>query len=130
MSGDFARVRAVAARSRASRVVSTTTATVQAAWRSSAVGGWLVAWTHRLSSASPAERVRWAATAIAVAAGAHLILRSVMPPVLAPALPAPLVVAVAGWSAIMAWKASAVATAWRRSRLSRLFDRATAHDAH
>jgi hypothetical protein len=120
LSDDFERVRVIAARSRIARVLSITEATVEAAWRTSAIGRRLKPLMGRLAVTAPPDRVRWCATALAVAAVAHLALRSLMSSTIAPALPAAVALTIAAGSTLVAWQAGAFHRAWPGSRLSRL----------
>jgi hypothetical protein len=123
MTGDFDAVRAVASQSLAGRALRTTIAALTAAWASSIAAQSLRRRSRRFLAASPAERLRCSATALAIAAPLHLGLRALMPSTVVPALPAALMVIASVVAAGAAWQAETVERAWRHSRLSRLFDR-------
>jgi hypothetical protein len=120
VSHDFERVRVIAAQSGIARVLSITGATVETAWRTSAIGRRLEPLVGRLAVTAPADRVRWCATALAVAAIAHLVLRSLMSLTIAPALPVAVILTVAAGSTLVAWQADAFHRAWHGSQLARL----------
>lgn len=120
MSTDFEPLHATAARSRLGRFTVTAVAAAAAAWRSS--------WSHRTIAArrsaltgTPNGRLAWCGTAIAVAAGGHLALRTVMAVTVVPVLPAMLFAGIAVLAAALALQPSAFARAWHRSRVARAF---------
>jgi hypothetical protein len=123
MTRDFEHTRAAAAQSLAGRALPRFMAAAGTAWTTSVIGQSLRRATQPLATASSAELVRWCATAIAIAAMAHLMLRAMMPATVAPSLPAVVIVALAAIAATAAWKADTVSRAWQHSRLSRLFNR-------
>lgn len=90
-----------------------------AAWRDSAavraiggvrssIGGW-----------SARDRLRYGALAVAIAAFGHLVLASLLPAYVAPALPRGLILTVAAIAAAIAIAPQLFATAWSESRLRR-----------
>ena len=60
-----------------------------------------------------AERIRWVAVTLAVAASGHLLLLALVPTRLRPAVPRLLWIVVAGASTAVALTAPALAVAWR-----------------
>jgi hypothetical protein len=61
---------------------------------------------------TPAARLRWWATMIAVAAAGHVVLRSFMSSTVAPAMPLGLYLVIAAAGALIAWQAEAFHRAW------------------
>lgn len=123
MTSDFERVRAAAARSMVGQALRSTTAAIRAAWGASMAGQSLQRLIRPFATEPPARRLQCCATAIAIAIAVHLVFRALMPATVVPALPAPLMLAVAALAAAAAWQADAVHRAWVQSALSRLFDR-------
>ena len=110
---DFERVRRAATNSwligRASRMADV----LALAWPASVVGGALNRSAEQLARLAVADRVRWVATTIAIAALAHLALRATLPRTVVPAMPAMLIAGIAAFAAVVAWQADAFARAWR-----------------
>ena len=123
MNNDFARVRAMAARSLMFAWWSRLMAGLQVAWRASIVGGRLTRLASGIESASSSDRLRWCATAIAVASAAQLVVRPLMPATVVPAIPAVCFLALAAGGAVIAWNAEAFHHAWGNSRWARLIRR-------
>jgi hypothetical protein len=98
-----------------------TAATLGRARESSAVGAAFASAAGSFAATTPAARVQWFGTAIAVAAAGHLLLRLILPATVAPALPALFIAGVAAFAALAAWQAAAVVAAWEQSRLGRIF---------
>lgn len=113
MTGDFGRVRDAATHSWLFRRAGAVTELLIAAWRSSRVGSTVDASLASLADVGTAQRIRWIATAIAIAAVAHLAIRSTLASTVVPALPALLIAGVAVFGAVVAWQADAFARAWR-----------------
>lgn len=113
MNVGFESVRRSAAASRLGRLATRGVQSVGAAWRSSLIGRTVDAEHAAWAALSPADRIRWAGRAVAVAAVAHLALRFMMSSTVAPALPTLLVAGVAVFGALAAWQAAAFARAWR-----------------
>ena len=125
MTRDFVRVRFAASQSIAGRALRRIVVIVGAAWATAVTGQSVRTISRRFAALPPAQRLRWAATVVAIAAALHLIFRAVMPAAVVPALPAALVLAFAAIAAMTAWRAESVHRAWRQSRLARLFGRST-----
>jgi hypothetical protein len=114
MTGEFDLVRRTARESWLMRRAGAFTEVLGAAWRSSITGAAAGASLKQLSNLAPVARIRWAGTTIAIAALAHLALRSMLSATVVPALPTLLIAGVAAFSAILAWQATAFERAWRR----------------
>jgi RIO-like serine/threonine protein kinase len=114
MSGEFELVRRTARESWLMRRADALTQVLNAAWRSSITGAAVNTSLKQLSNLAPVARIRWAGTTIAIAALAHLALRSMLSSTVVPALPTLLIAGVAAFSAIVAWQAAAFERAWRQ----------------
>ena len=86
---------------------------IAAAWRSSTVAAIVNGTLDEFQRLAPVDRIRWIATTIAVAALAHLGLRSLLARTVVPALPSLLAGGVAVLAAVVAWQAGAFERAWR-----------------
>jgi hypothetical protein len=120
VSGDFPRVQESAAGSRLAGLAEHARQIFLNAWRTSAVGAYCRAQWQPFRTATGPARIRWCATALAVAAAGHLGLRLLLSPTVAPGLPAPIVAGMVIAAAGVARKAEAFDRAWRHSRLARL----------
>jgi hypothetical protein len=119
MNAEFEHLGRAAAGSRGGQLATRIGATVPAAWGSSAVGRHTGALRSAFRSASTVERLRWIATSLAVAGAGHLVLRTLMPPTVAPALPAVVFAGIVAIGGAIAWFPEAFVRAWRDSRLAR-----------
>lgn len=123
MTRDFDKVRTVASHSLGGRAFTSVNAAVTAAWANSAARHAVQRLSGRLLRTSAAQRLRCCAWAIAIATALHLVLRTLMPATVVPAVPITLIVVVVAFAVVTAWQAERLQRAWRHSRLSRLFAR-------
>lgn len=121
MTGDFNLVRESARQTIAARTGRRAATVLMAAWSSAAVGRRGAAAHQAWRNAARPARIRWWAIAVATAAATHLVLRLLLSPTVAPAMPAAFYLAIAIAAVLIAWMADAVDRAWNDSRLSRSF---------
>ena len=123
MNQGFENIADVARHSRLIGIAIGAGSVLQAAWRDSRVSRALQPAVSQFSQQSDAERIRWIAVALMVAALAHLALRSMLSPTIAPAVPAFFIGGIAAVSALVAWQAPAFDRALADSRVRRAVHR-------
>jgi hypothetical protein len=119
MNQDFDRVNAALVSSVPGRLVVFLEDAIRSAWRSSSTGAASRSIGGTLRTMPAAERIRAIAVAVFIAAALQPLLIGAMPAAAAPALPWPAFAIVAGFAAVIAWKAEAFVSASRGSRLAR-----------
>jgi hypothetical protein len=129
MSDEFERVRASARHSRLGRLAAAARDTTIAAARSSNTAAAIRRASQAFIATPSAGRLRVVALALAVASAAHLLIRGVMSEAVVPAVPAAVFVVAGVLGALVAWQPGSFITAWRTSRVARLWRRAfPSHD--